>query len=259
MTDLVRRDVDYDVNGTVMRGILTYAPRDAAGPAVLLIHDAFGLGAEMLAHADALAADGYVVFAADVWGERLTPSSPADIGPLIAGMATDRPLWLARIGAAHDAARQQPEVDADAILMLGYCFGGSSALEYVRAGADVCGVMAIHPGLDLIGTDWSAARATVATLISLGLSDPMATPAQRAALEAGLTQAGIDAEFTLYTHTTHAFTSLNARNSPQPEAFAYHPRNAQRAWAATVRFLGDVFPGTAARLTDSASERGTHV
>jgi dienelactone hydrolase len=184
------------------------------------------------------------VFGADVWGDRTTPSEQPEIGPLMGAMVGNRREWIARIAEAHRTAVAQPEVDADSIVLLGYCFGGSSALEFVRTGGRVRGVIAIHPGLDIIEFDWSAARSDTQVLVSLGAIDPLATPDQRAHLEQVLNAADIDWELTLYSNTVHAFTSLKAQSSPKPEVFAYHPRNAERAWKATTRFLTELFPHT---------------
>lgn len=245
MIELTRRDIDYRHGDTAMRGLLL-APAGAAElPAVVLIHDAFGLGDDMIAIAEKLAVRGLAVFAADVWGDRRTPDEQSEIGPLIGSMAGDRPEWQGRIAAAHRVAAEQPEVDADSIALLGYCFGGSSALEFLRTGGRVRGVIAIHPGLDLLEHDWSSAAASGSQVyVAVGSIDPMATREQRLQLEDDLTAAGAEWEIDVYSHTTHAFTSLRSRNSPRPELFDYHPRNAARAWQATTRALDELFPQT---------------
>ncbi|PPL19452.1 dienelactone hydrolase family protein [Microterricola pindariensis] len=246
MAGLTRRDVEYHVGGTAMRGLLI-APAGAVTCAtVVLIHDAFGLGDDMIAIAESLAARGLAVFAADVWGDRATPAAQAEIVPLIGSMAGNRVEWQARIAEAHRVATSQPEVDAANIALLGYCFGGSSALEFLRTGGVVRGVIAVHPGLDLLERDWSAATASgIQVHVALGSLDPMATRAQRSRLEDELSEAEADWEIDVYSHTTHAFTSLRSRNSPRPELFDYHPRNAARSWHATVRVLDELFPQTA--------------
>lgn len=237
MSELVTRDVAYEHDGTRMLGLVC-APASPApdAPAVLLVHDAFGLGPEMTANAERLARAGHPVFLADVWGGRTTPASVDEIGPLIGGLAGDRPRWLARLAAAHAALRAQPGYDARPVVVLGYCFGGSSALEYLRSGADVAGVVAIHPGLDLLEHDWSAAG-TAPVLVCVGADDPMATAEMRLELQSAMDGAGLDWQLQLYSGTTHAFTSRNAADSPQPELFAFHPRSAARAWRATEDFL----------------------
>lgn len=242
MTTLISRDVEYTHDGTTLLGMLV-APEGANhSPTVVLVHDAFGLGDEMVAHARALAELGYVVFAADVWGNRLTPGEQSEIGPLMGSMVGDRARWLARVAAAHETASAQPEVDRDSLVFLGYCFGGASALEYLRTGARIRGVISIHGGFDLLEHDWSAAAGGASVLLCTGADDPMATPEQTAALQAALSAGGFDWETDLYSDTVHAFTSLRAMNSPAPHVFAYNQRSASRAWASTCRFLGEVLP-----------------
>jgi len=245
MTDVIERDVVYTRGETTMRGLLL-APSAPATPGatVVLIHDAFGLGGFSLAEARRYAELGWVVFAADVWGDRLTVAGPDEIGPLIGGMVSRRDEWIARIAAAHDAARAQPEVDRDRLVTVGYCFGGSSALEYLRTGGAVRGAVAIHPGLDLLASDteWTPAPGAE-VLVCAGSIDPMATPDQRAALTGAMDAAGVPWEFDLYGGATHAFTNPHLTESPRPDLFAYHPRAAARSQQATDRFLREVLAG----------------
>lgn len=244
------RDIEYavsDTGDTTMRGLLVSPAGATDLPTVIVIHDAFGLGDDMIAICRRIAEQGYAVFGADVWGDRTTPTEQSEIGPLIAGVVGNRAEWLARLEAAYRAAVAQPEVDGGRVAMLGYCFGGSSALEFLRTGGPLRGVIAIHPGLDIVEFDWSAAAPGTPVLVSLGAIDPMATAEHRAQLESALSGARADWELNLYSDTVHAFTSRNAQNSPAPHIFAYHPRNAERAWQATLRFLSETFtPASAA-------------
>ncbi|MCW4385667.1 dienelactone hydrolase family protein [Salinibacterium sp. SYSU T00001] len=241
---MTTRDIEYSHDGTRMIGYLS-APEGAQGrPGILLIHDAFGLSDDMKQLAERYAGLGFAVFAADVWGERTTPTSEPEIGPLIGAMVGDRPRWLARIRAAHEAFEAQPEVDADSIVAIGYCFGGSSALEHLRTGGRLRGVVAVHAGLDLLAPGWEAATASASVLICTGAEDPMATDAMRAELQAGLSGAGIDWELDLYSDTVHAFTNPKSAHSPNPAVIAYNPRSAKRSWQATERFLAELFPST---------------
>lgn len=242
MTALTARDVEYTHDGTRMIGYLC-APEGAERlPGILLVHDAFGLGDDLVETARRYAALGFSVFAADVWGERTTPTSEPEIGPLIGGMVGDRPRWLARIAAAHDAFVAHAGVDPAAIVGIGYCFGGSSVLEHLRGGGGLRGVVSIHGGLDLLASDWSAATTSASVLVCTGADDPMATAEMRAHLQSAMSAAGIDWELDLYSDTRHAFTNPKSAFSPNPDVIAYNRRSAERAWAATERFLTELFP-----------------
>lgn len=243
MTALRIRDVTYGSPDDPMTGMLV-SP-DIAGPlpTILLFPDAFGLGDDALTIARRLAESGRAVFAADVWGGRLTRTSMAEIGPLIGGLVAGRSRWLSRLSAAHDAAVSQPEVDADAVVALGYCVGGSGVLEHLRSGAALRGAIGVHPGLDLLSDGWHAAVAGASVLIVTGAEDPMATATQREALTTALSGASIEWELDVYSDTVHAFTSPRSIDSPDPSVIAYHPRSAARAWAATTRFLAETLGG----------------
>ncbi|MFK4122605.1 dienelactone hydrolase family protein [Streptomyces longwoodensis] len=241
--DVEYRDVEYQHEGTRMLG-LAVTPRDgtayaSSAAAVLFLHDAFGISDEMTANATRLAEAGHPVFMADLWGGRATPHSPAEIGPLMASMTKNRDRWLGRIAAARAALARQPDTAGRPLALLGYCFGGSSALEYLRTGAEVAGVAAVHPGLDLLDQDWST-PGSGSVLLMIGADDPTATPGMRRTLVDHLSSAGLDHQLHLYSGTTHAFTSPKAADSPEPELFAYNPRSAARAWAATTGFLAEL-------------------
>jgi dienelactone hydrolase len=244
MNDLLLRDVEYSHDGTRMIGALCAPAGAVAAPAVLLVHDAFGVSTAMLDVARGLAELGLAVFVADVWGDRTLPASEEEIGALIGAMVADRPRWAARVAAAHEATAAQEEVDSRAVVAVGYCFGGSSVLEHLRTGGDLRGAVAVHAGLDLLdpAADWSAADPRSSVLLCTGADDPMALPAQRTVLLDALDTAGLDWELNLYSGTVHAFTSPRAAASPRPDVVAYHPRSAARAWQATTRFLHERFP-----------------
>ncbi|WUS95233.1 dienelactone hydrolase family protein [Streptomyces sp. NBC_00708] len=238
MTQPAGRDIEYHHEGARLLGLVVppgSGAVDHRASAVLLLHDAFGIGDELVNTATRLAEAGHPVFVADLWGERTAPASDIEIGPLIGAMAQDRSRWRGRVAAAHAALHAQPEFAGRPLVLLGYCFGGSSALEYLRTGAHVAGVAAVHPGLDLLDDDWSA-PGSGSVLLLIGADDPMATPAQRGRLREHLDGAGLDHQLHLYSGTTHAFTS---RRSAGPGPFAHHARSAARAWAAATGFLAE--------------------
>jgi dienelactone hydrolase len=235
---MIARDVEYSLDGTLMRGLLLAPDSAELLPTVVLIHDAFGLGGFSLDEAHRYADLGYAVFAADVWGERMQVHDEREIGPLIAAMVRDRETWRGRIAAAHDAARRQPEVDPARVVTIGYCFGGSSALEYARIGGDVRGVVAVHPGLDLLepGADWTPVD-DLRVLLCVGADDPMATGAQRDDLLTAMDEASVHWQLDLYSGTTHAFTNPRLTDSPHPDIAAYQPSSAHSARLSTLRLL----------------------
>ncbi len=244
------RDVPYEHDGAPMLG---YACGPAlrngtSGPAVLLLHDAFGVGEETRATARRYAALGCTVLAADVWGSRRTPVTGAEIGASIGAMAGARATWHGRVRAAFETLVQLDDVDPARIAVVGYCFGGASALELLRTAgpgdAAPRSIVSVHGGLDLVGAEWPTAAAgtpatTTRVLLCTGADDPMATPEMVAAVQSGLGGLGVRWETNVFSDTVHAFTSRHAGLGGPPEVVAYEPVSAARAWASTERFLTD--------------------
>ncbi|MFC9330204.1 dienelactone hydrolase family protein [Kitasatospora sp. NPDC057015] len=239
MRDVIARDIEYWDEGTRLLGHVCAPTGERAGATVLLLPDAYGVTRHMIGIARSLAEEGHAVFVADLWGNGLLPADQSEFGPLIGAMAADRERWTRRVGAAHRALLVQPETGTTTVVLLGYCFGGSSALEYQRAGADIAGAVSVHGGLDVVGSDWSGAgRAPV--LLCTGDGDPMATAQMRTALTAGMATAGLDWQLHVYGRTVHGFTSPTAKDSPRPDVVAYSARSTARAWNTTLRFLREI-------------------
>ena len=97
--------------------------------------------------AERLAQLGYVALAADINGEGAMYNDMAQLGPLIQSFYTDRSEWRSRARAALDALRAQPGVDGARLAAIGYCFGGTTALELARTGAPLAAIATFHAGL----------------------------------------------------------------------------------------------------------------
>lgn len=239
MSDLIERDVEYSADGARMRGYFCAARSARPLPGIVVLHDAFGLTEGARHNARRLAEGGRAVFAADVWGERRTPGGGEEILALIGSMTADRAAWMARIEGAHRAAGQQRELDPETLATVGYCFGGSSALEYLRTGGRTRGVASIHAGLDLLAPGWDRSRTDAQVLVCTGAEDPMATPSQWQALKAALTDRGIAWELDLYSGAKHGFSDPGTDSLGMPGA-AYDARAAARSWDSTARFLDEL-------------------
>lgn len=245
MTELTAESQHYSHAGTELIGYLVRA-QDTPQPGVLLIHDAFGVSEPMKATARRIAELGYSVLLVDLWGGGTTPGSDDEIGPLIGALMADRELWVGRVRAGHEALRASQDVADAPVTAIGYCFGGSSALEYLRHGGGVDGVVSIHGGLDSVGTDWSVAHPDAKVLVLTGAEDPIAPKDLVNTLEDGLTGAGIDWEVALYGATKHAFTNPMADKAGRPEMLAYNARADRRSWNALALFLEEIQGGVVA-------------
>jgi dienelactone hydrolase len=239
----INKEFEYSYDGARLVGHLCLPAATQAGatvPGVVLVHDAFGLGDFMKQIATRLAALGYAVLAADVWGDGAQLRDESQIGPTIGRFASDRKTWMGRLQAAQQALAAQPAVDGSRVAIMGYCFGGASALEYLRAVGGVKGAVSLHGGLDLVGPDWGAASAGGKALILTGAEDPMAAAPKLLELQQAMSAAGVDWEANVYSHTKHGFTRPDSDRANKPQVIAYRKQSERRSWAALVRFLDEV-------------------
>jgi dienelactone hydrolase len=162
----------YRADGITLHSRLFGPPAGGPHPGVLVFPEAFGLGQHALDRAARLAGMGYVALASDLHGDgRLIDGLEEVIGllqPLYAEPARTR----ARAGAGLAALVARPEVDADRIGAIGFCFGGTIALELARGGAAIKAVVGFHSGLPTTApkTDAKAIRAKI--LVCVGADDP---------------------------------------------------------------------------------------
>lgn len=239
MTHQSPREAVYHDGDVPMIGRFFASSANAPAPGVLVLHGAHGLSSQIEACAARIAARGYSVLAADLWGSGRLINDPAEIGATLGRFAGDRAMWARRVEAARIALLAEPSVDASRIAAVGYCFGGTSVLEFVRMGGELKGGISLHGGLDLIADDWGGARPGSKVLVCSGDEDPMAAPSDRARVLGAMSKGGVTWELDLYSHTRHAFTEPDRPGAP-PFA-AYNAVADRRSWIALGTFLQEVF------------------
>jgi dienelactone hydrolase len=235
-------DIEYhDAVGSRYVGFLA-RPERPSGAAVLLAHNAPGVDAFERGVAERLAGLGYVVLCADYVGEGrvlTTEELPPVLGPLLA----DTSLVRGRMEPALAVLAAQPGVDAGRIAAIGYCFGGTAALELARGSADLQAVVGLHAGLPVTRPeDNRNIRGKV--LMLEGAADPMIPADVRAIWETQMNEAGIDWRMILFGGAEHAFTIQGVERLGMP-GMAYHALTDARSWTAMTAFLAETIGGGA--------------
>ncbi|ROQ39446.1 dienelactone hydrolase [Frondihabitans sp. PhB188] len=232
-------DVQHDSAGTALGGYLaTPADADDLSPAVLVLHDWFGLTDHVKVRAEMLARLGYIALAGDIYGADSQPADGDEAGALAGRFYGDVDLFRERVLANLDTLKATPGVDQSRIAVMGYCFGGSGALEAARAGADVAGVVSFHGNLST-QSPAASGSVTAPVLVLTGAADPIVPPAAVEAFEDEMTSAGADDwQIVSYSGALHAF-AVPGTDAPDHGA-AFQERANTRSWAAMETFFGEV-------------------
>jgi dienelactone hydrolase len=216
-------------------------PQSAAGlvPGVLVLHQWMGLTGHERMIVDRLAALGYVALAADIYGEGVRPKDAKEAAAQAGLYKGDRALYRRRIRCGLDALKAQPGVDPARLAVIGFCFGGTGALEAARAGMPVRGVVSFHGGLDFV-PDPAAPPITAKVLVCHGADDPFESPQEVAAFHDEMRRAKADYTFIAYGGAVHAFTQKEAGNDKSKGA-AYQEAAATRSWQHMKDFFSEIF------------------
>jgi dienelactone hydrolase len=234
-------DVDYLCEGINLRGYLVFDEK-AAGPrpGVVVFHEGLGLGDFVIARSRRLAEHGYVALAADMFGERRQAKNLQEVANLVGGLRNEPETLRARGRAALATLVALPQVDAGRMAAIGFCFGGSVALELARDGADIKAAVSFH---GVLSTRTPAVAGTVkaSVLVLTGADDPLAPPEQVRAFEDEMRAAEVrDWQVIVYGNTLHGFTNPAADGSMMRTAL-YSEQADRRSWASMRSLFDEVF------------------
>lgn len=231
--------VEYKVGDQLCEGYLAWD--DAVSgkrPGVVVVHEWMGLNDYARRRAREVAALGYVAFAADVYGKGIRAKDAKEAGQLAGKFKGDLPLLRARARGALDTLAKNPRVDPAKLFAMGYCFGGTTALELARSGAPLVGTISFHGGLST--KDPADAKAIKGRVLVLhGGADSFVPPAEVAAFEKEMNGAGVDWVLVAYGGAVHSFTNPGSGSDPK-SGVAYDAKADTRSWEAMKSFLAEV-------------------
>jgi dienelactone hydrolase len=238
--EIISKPVEYREGQITLEGLWVYDDSvKGKRPGVLVVHQWKGLGDYEKKRAEMLAKLGYNVFAADIYGKGIRHTNPKDASAEAAKYKNDRKLLRARVNAGLDVLKKQELTDAKRIAAIGYCFGGTTALELARSGAEIAGVVSFHGGLNTPNA--GDAKQIKAKVLALhGADDPHVPPAEVAAFEQEMRDAKVDWSLVAYGGAVHSFTDWNAGND-NSRGSAYNEKADKRSWEAMKQFFAEIF------------------
>jgi dienelactone hydrolase len=230
--------VAYRDQNQELEGYLA-APINARNcPGVLVVPSWLNVNESIRRRADRLAGLGYAAFVVDLFGVGVRPRPPLSPLDVIEPFLKDRLQFRRRLFAGLDAFRDRPECARERIAAIGYCVGGSGALELARAGAQLRGVVSLH-GI-LTAQIPAQPKTTMAKILVLhGDADPLVSFEQLGLFRQEMRSAEANWELHIYGAAKHSFTGEGIVDDTGPEA-ALHSQSEMRSWRATLEFLAEV-------------------
>jgi dienelactone hydrolase len=232
--------LEYRDGDVTLKGYLAYDDQTTEKmPGILVMPEAFGLGVNAKNRAERLAALGYVALAGDPYGNGFETSDLQEAIKLATPLMTEPAKFRARGRAGLDKLASLPQVDSNRLAVIGYCMGGTFALELARDGAPVKGVVSFHGNL---ATQKPAepGKAKGKVLVCHGAEDPFVPQDVVNAFEKEMTEAGVDWQLISYGGTVHSFTNPSAASVGNP-GIAYNKSADERSWQAMRNFFNEIF------------------
>ncbi|MGB5690113.1 MAG: dienelactone hydrolase family protein [Woeseiaceae bacterium] len=193
-------------------------------PAIIVIHEWWGLNDNVRAMADRLAGEGYMVLAVDLYGGK-TADSPEGARALMLDVVEDPRPANDNIRAAYEFL---VTAGAPRIGSLGWCFGGGWSLNTAQLFPDDLDAAVIYYGH--VTADEEKLRPIGAPILGLFGADDTGIPVSAVeAFRASLKRLRKEHEIHIYPGVGHAFANPTGTN--------YNAEAATDAWVKTVEFL----------------------
>jgi carboxymethylenebutenolidase len=236
---VTRVNVSFPSGADAIGGALYVPSSGLPRPAVVILHDVWGVYEPYHAAAKRLAGAGFVALALDLYARGEKPGSPADMPAVMRFLHAlpDRRV-LADVQAAVDFLRARPEVAGRKVGVTGFCMGGKYAL---LAAARCKGLSAAVPWYGMLRADAlddanpehaiDAARDLRCPVLAFfGAADVLIPLRDVEELRERARVHALELEAVVYTGAAHAFA-----NESRPEAF--RPEAAADAWRRALAFL----------------------
>jgi dienelactone hydrolase len=199
-------------------------------PCVLILPAWKGIDEEAKTAAQDLEKLGYMAFIADIYGVGNTPTDNSSAAKIAGQYKKDYLAYQHRIAVALQECIKLG-ADPNKIAVIGYCFGGTGALETARAGLTVQGVVCIHGGLSR-APEREIAPIKTKVLVEHPAADRSVSKEDYDNLLTELNTAQADWQIVTYANCGHTFTN--------PLSKDYNELMAKRAWSHTTMFLKEV-------------------
>lgn len=197
-------------------------------PAVIMIHEWWGLNEHIKNQADILAKEGYVVLAVDLYrGEVAADSNRAM--ELTSSVRNNSASAIDNLQSAVNYVKSLEMVDGSRIASLGWCFGGDWSLQLaLNSSENPLAATIVYYGRPV--TDTASLSSISWPILGIFGDQDQAIPAESVKqFTSALNASGVTNEIYLYEGVGHAFANPSGDN--------YAPKETADAWQKTIGFL----------------------
>jgi len=220
-TDIHSEYVKYLSGKDTVTAYIAYPERPQPAPAVIVIHEIFGMSDFIRQTTEQLAKDGFVAIAPDLLSRRGgTPPSPDSARKLIAGLDPD--TVTRDLDATVAYLRRVKAVRADRIGVIGFCWGGGQSFRYATNNPSLRAfVVCYGPGPEALAVARIRARG-----LGVYAENDARIDAGLPAVDAAIRTYGKSYRYTVYPGVGHGFLRTRER-----------PEVADSAWRDVIRFF----------------------
>jgi carboxymethylenebutenolidase len=218
------KTVSYKSGDETVQAILYTPEGKGPFPAIVVIHEWWGLNDWVKEQGSRLADQGYAALAIDLYRGKVATTS--DMAHELSRVPHDR--VLRDLHAAFEFLHSQPNVIPDRIASIGWCMGGGYSLDMALNEPKLAATVINYGELE---TDPAALKKINAPILGLfGAQDHGITPDDVHKFAAALKQLGKPVDITIYPDAGHGFENPNNKTG-------YRPADTADAWKRTLNFL----------------------
>jgi carboxymethylenebutenolidase len=217
--------VQFKSGDQTITGFLASPEKDGKHPAMIVIHEWWGLNDWVKEQAEKLAGQGYVSLAVDLYRGKIA-TDPGEAHELMRGLPQDRAIK--DLKAAFDYLATRPDVKAESIGVIGWCMGGGLAIQLAAHEPRLKACVVNYGALPTDPADLQSIGAAV--LGNFGALDKGITPDDVKAFQVSMTKFRKFVSLKIYDNAGHGFENPNNTE-------AYRPEAAADAWNRTLVFL----------------------
>ncbi len=201
------REIHYTAaDGSTLIGYFAAPESETAVAGVLVAPEWWGRNEYTEQRARELAEHGYVALAIDMYGDKKVTTTASQANEWMMQTFQDADTIVTRASAGLNTLAGQPEVNADKLAAIGFCYGGKVVLDLARSGAALKAVATFHGNLTpKAPAEKGQVQAEI--LVLHGELDSMVTLDDVAAFKAEMHAAEVEHEVIVLEGAKHGFSN----------------------------------------------------